>query len=55
MEMVMMAKNDELDAVNAKLKEGWTVKECRPVPGYNYYSGMGDTKIFVYFVLEKKD
>ena len=53
MEMVIVAKDEDMSKVNAKLNEGWTVKECRPVPSYNYASGFGDTKVYVYFVLKK--
>ena len=54
MEIVIVAKDEDMSKVNEKLKEGWTVKECRPVPSYNFCTGVGgDTKIYVYFVLQK--
>ncbi len=54
MEMVMLVKENETEKINEKLKTGWTVKECRPVVKYNLFSGMGDSTIHTYFILERE-
>ena len=53
MEMVVFVEGKKLDVINEKLRDGWTVKECRPVTNYTMAMGTGSTSIYAYFVLKK--